>query len=148
MPAKGSGGYDAALYQSPIYRVWSNMKNRCYNRRQQIDFQRYGGRGITVCHKWQKFSGFFEDMADTYRNGLTLERIDNNSGYSKQNCRWASRIEQANNRRSNRSFVIGGVTRTMAEWIRLSSLKPSTVRQRFYGRNWPIERALGEVCHR
>lgn len=138
----GSGGYDRALFQTPIYRVWFNMKTRCSNRR-ITDYHRYGGRGISVCEKWQRFAGFFEDMGPTYQDGLTIERIDNDAGYTRENCRWATKREQANNRRSNRWFTIDGETKTLEQWIRTVGLNSSLVRSRFYMLKWPIEKALG-----
>jgi hypothetical protein len=89
------------------------------------------------------FAGFYEDMGPTFKAGLTIDRIDNNKGYSKENCRWVNRMVQANNRRSNRLICIRGETNTLEQWIRIMNLKSSTVRQRFYGLNWSIERALG-----
>lgn len=140
--------YDSALYQTAIYKAWSNMKTRCRNSKIR-DFSRYGGRGISICKKWDSFAGFYSDMGKSHRHGTTLERIDNNKGYSKVNCRWDSKKAQANNRRSNRFFRIDGETKTLSQWIEKSGQKSSTVRQRFYVLKWPILRALGmEVCHR
>ena len=138
--------YDPALFKSSIYRAWSNMKTRCTNTK-IADYPRYGGRGITVCENWQTFAGFAEDMLSTYQEGLTLDRVDNNSGYSRENCRWVTARDQANNRRSNRLFTLNGQTATLEEWIRLRGLKSSTVRGRFYCLHWSIERSLEmQVC--
>lgn len=98
----------------PIYRVWSNMMSRCYN--QNVgSYKHYGARGIKVCDEWQTFSGFLADMGDC-PEGMTLDRTDNNSNYSKENCKWATQKEQCNNRRSNRHLEIDGVTMTVAQW--------------------------------
>lgn len=86
--------------KSRLYRIWSNMKNRCINHNCKA-FPNYGGRGITVCAEWlHDFKAFQEwALSHGYRDGLTLDRIDNDKGYSSDNCRWATKAEQSQNRR-------------------------------------------------
>ncbi len=81
-----------------IYYVWANMKQRCLNKKNPR-YKDYGGRGITFCKKWGKYKNFEKDMLPTYKKGLTLDRINNDKGYSKSNCRWTDWYEQAQNRR-------------------------------------------------
>ncbi|WP_093335135.1 hypothetical protein [Salibacterium halotolerans] len=96
------------------YRVWSNMKKRC-NNEMNPDYPRYGGRGITYCPKWETFEGFWEDMKDGYRSDLTLDRIDVNGNYIKENCRWINRKKQNNNRRNNNLYEYKGETLTLPD---------------------------------
>jgi hypothetical protein len=77
---------------------------------------RYGGRGITVCNEWLVFENFFRDMGAAYRKGLSIDRIDNNGPYCKENCKWATRHEQARNKRTNRWVTIGDTTMVIADW--------------------------------
>ncbi len=93
---------------NPLYAVWRAMRQRCNNTNDKA-YKNYGGRGIMVCHRWQKFENFFEDMG-VCPTGFTLERIDNDKGYQKNNCKWATRLEQARNKRiyqNNKTGVVG-----------------------------------------
>jgi hypothetical protein len=80
----------------PFYAAWYNMRQRCYNPH-HVSFSRYGGRGIYASASWENFELFRKDMWGTWKPGLELERRDNNWGYNKENCCWATRAEQCRN---------------------------------------------------
>jgi len=88
------------MCESRPYRIWQGLKTRCTNPKQP-NFERYGNRRIEYDIGWETFEGFWEDMSISYRDGLTIERIDNSKGYSKDNCRWVTPHEQNRNMRTN-----------------------------------------------
>ncbi|MBP5460721.1 MAG: hypothetical protein J6Y20_01155 [Lachnospiraceae bacterium] len=114
------------------YEIWQGIKGRCYNKN-DARYSRYGGRGITVCEEWRKdFSAFYEwALANGYRDDLTIDRIDNNKGYSPDNCRWADQETQSRNRASNVKIRIGNATRTLVEWCEIFDLNYKTVYARY-----------------
>ncbi len=128
-------------FKPRIRNSWVNMKTRCNNPK-STRYYLWGGRGISYDPKWETFKGFIEDMGSTYQEGLTLDRIDNNKGYSKENCRWATRKEQSYNRRTNIRFTFKNITQTLTEWAEVLNIKRSTLAQRIYVYKWSIERAL------
>lgn len=81
-----------------FYKIWKGMSTRCYNKNYKL-FRDYGGRGIKICDRWHKFENFKKDMFKTYRDDLSIERVNNNGNYCKNNCKWATRLEQNRNKR-------------------------------------------------
>jgi diadenosine tetraphosphatase ApaH/serine/threonine PP2A family protein phosphatase len=134
----GEAAHDAITKE---YRVWRELKRRCYDST-NISYHNYGARGISVCQRWlDSYPAFLSDMGRCPL-GHSLDRIDNNGDYSPTNCRWASRIQQANNTRVNRVLTLHGVSHTLAEWSRLTGIRRSTITQRIDYYGWSIEEAL------
>lgn len=121
-----------------LYSIWSNIKWRCESPK-AINYERYGGRGITVCEEWKRnFEPFKEwAFANGYKEDLTIERKDNNAGYSPENCHWATAKEQGNNKRNNHLIEINGEIKTMAQWCEQYGKTYSLVNQRINRLDWP-----------
>lgn len=116
--------YKHGHYGTRTYRIWQNMKTRCMNTKSQF-YEQYGGRGITVCEKWMKFEGFIDDMGEC-PPGMTIDRKNNDQGYEKDNCRWATSKEQSNNRSSNINITINHETKTLKQWCEQFGVKYTT----------------------
>ncbi len=132
-------GHSRRSNSSKTYRTWESMLSRC-TCKTDPRYTTYGGIGIDVCDKWRKFENFLEDMGEK-PEGLTLDRVDNNLGYSKENCRWATQIEQSNNTRRNIFYIYNGITRTLKAWCRELNLNYHTVRARLQ-KGMPFEDAI------
>ncbi len=122
-----------------VHGIWLGIKQRCLNPKNP-NFDRYGGRGITICARWLTFDNFYADMGEP-PEGLTIERTDNNKGYEPGNCRWATRREQQNNRSVNRVVEFDGRRQTAAQWADERGIHRNTLNQRL-NTGQPIERAL------
>jgi hypothetical protein len=121
------------------YRIWCAMKTRCSNPN-AASYSRYGGRGIAVSPEWERFEAFLADMGEC-PDGMSIDRIDNNGGYSAGNCRWATKVQQANNTSTNIVIEHDGKRMTRSEWERSLGLGATTVRSRLR-RGLSLENAL------
>lgn len=90
----------------PVYVTWNSMKLRCYNPRCS-SWERYGGRGITICKRWESFQNFWDDMSSTYRPGLEIDRKNSNRNYTPSNCRWVTRSQNMRNRKNSLTKTLG-----------------------------------------
>lgn len=124
---------------TPTYNTWLRIISRC-TKPSHHNYKYYGGRGITVCERWLKFENFYADMGERPK-GKTVERVDNNKGYSPDNCRWATMKEQSNNRRSNKPITFNGETLTRSQWAERLGIHVSTMYLRCR-RGLSIERIL------
>lgn len=122
----------------PLYGIWRGMKFRCENPNAE-QFPNYGGRGIRVL--WNSYEDFSSDMAPTYRHGLSIERVDNNGPYCKDNCRWATPKEQQRNTRRNRTIEFNGQKLPISEWEDRLGFNKNTLWARL-NRGWSVERTL------
>lgn len=115
---------------TPLYSRWKNMKTRCYNKNREY-YKNYGGRGIKVCDEWKNsFINFRTDMEESFllhyeKHGsrqTQLDRIDNNKGYNKDNCKWSTMLEQAQNTRNVRLLTCGNETHSLSQWAKIRGI--------------------------
>ena len=120
------GNHGHGMRGKLIYGVWNSMKNRCSNPKVK-SYPSYGGRGIKVCERWQKFSNFYADMGDRASPSHSLERRDNDGDYSPENCYWATQDVQAKNKRSTRILTANGERLHLSEWARRLGCNPAAI---------------------
>jgi len=139
----GCANYEAhfkhGMSNTPIYKAWQAMHDRCKNLKNR-HYKNYGGRGITVCDRWQEFSSFLADMGMRPK-GFEVDRRDNDGPYSPENCRWVTRRANLNNRRLNNLVEFNGEVKTVTEWAKVLDIHEETLRHRV-NRGWPPEKAL------
>lgn len=124
------------------YKVWLLMKNRCTNPN-ATGYHRYGGRGINVCQRWSdSFMNFYNDMGDCPPEN-SIDRIDNDKGYYKENCRWATRIEQSANKSTSKLIPYHGEMMSINGYCRRVDKDPGAIKSRIIA-GWPIDKALNE----
>ena len=123
------------------YVCWCKMKERCNNPSSK-DFKYYGSRGISVCDEWNNsFEEFFSDMGKKPSKTHSIDRIDNSKGYYPNNCKWATKSEQANNTRQNLNITIDGCTKTASQWANTYGISKAAMYQRLH-RGWSPIKAI------
>lgn len=124
---------------SGAYQSWGQMKSRCLNPRHHA-FSGYGGRGIAICERWlNSFEYFLEDMGER-PGGLSLERIDNDGNYEPGNCKWATMLEQGNNRKTNQFLMWNGIRYTQSQLSRMVGISHGAFVKRL--RRMTVEEAM------
>ena len=121
-----------------MYRIWYSMKRRCENQNDK-GFKYYGSRGISVCERWQVFENFYEDMGDK-PDGKSLDRINNDSNYEKDNCRWATHKQQSRNTRRNVFIEWNGRVQTRKDWADELGFVEPAIKRRL--EKWGVEKTM------
>ena len=130
-----------------IYETWQDMKRRCYNK-QNVRYNRYGGRGIKVCEEWlNNFQSFYDwAIRNGYSDDLTIDRIDNDGNYEPSNCRWSTVKEQCNNRSSNINITIGNATKSRMSWCEIFNVDYKKVHARYQRNGYEsIDRLFNDI---
>ena len=112
-----------------LYSIWKSMRTRC-NNPNSSRYKDYGGRGIKICDRWDSFLSFVEDMYPSFKEGLTLDRKENDGDYTPDNCKWSTEIEQHNNQSSNILIFFNGELFTEAELHRKTGVPRTTIQSR------------------
>ncbi len=134
-----AAGHHTPSGRSKTYSSWHSMRERCLQKNNK-NYGKYGGRGITICPEWDNYNQFLTDMGEV-PPGLTLERIDNEKGYSPENCKWADRKTQMRNRTVTRRIEFNGEVRSLSEWAEIKGISPKALSRRFHA-GWEIDRML------
>lgn len=128
------------LSRSAEFFIWAGMKNRCENPKYS-GFHRYGGRGITVCERWQRFENFYADMGPRPSPFHSVGRLMNDEGYNPKNCEWQTKAEQSKNTSRNKYVEATGKLMCLADWSRTTGVHISTICNRLK-RGWSPEKAV------
>ena len=132
------------LWNHKHYRMWRNMVSRCHKESHK-DYANYGGRGIEVYIEWRdtpsSFIKYIKDNLSDCPEGFSLDRIHNDKGYEPENIKWSSKMQQANNTRTNKTLSFNGLTMSQAEWSRKTGISPMTISNRIKS-NWSTEDVL------
>ena len=125
---------------TPEYSVWALMRDRCNNPNNK-KFDYYGGKGVSVCERWDDFTLFLDDMGHRPSRLHTIDRIDSGGNYDPDNCKWSTRKEQVRNRSNTKMLTVDGATKPMAEWAEIYEIPYQVVNKRVW-RGWDHKRAL------
>lgn len=137
----GRNGIKHGMWNTKIYHVWQGMKQRCEDPNRE-NYKNYGARGITVCEEWHDPETFINwALSHGYKEGLSIDRIDNEKGYFPDNCRWADSTTQARNQRKNRLLVYDGETKCLSEWSQIVGIPIPTIWKRLQ-HGMPVKDAL------
>lgn len=129
------------LKNHPLYCVWRGIKDRCLNPNCKA-YKNYGGRGISVCPEWLEFQPFYKwAVANGYKRGLTIERINNNHNYCPDNCKFIPKAKQSKNRRGLRWIELNGKKKTISDWARTIGISRGSLRDRLKN-GWNTQDAL------
>lgn len=125
-----------------IYKTWRGIKGRCLNKNHHA-FVHYGGRGITICDEWKKsFENFYRDMGEKPSKNHSIERIDNEIGYCKSNCKWILKNKQNFNKRNNIILKFDNQEKSLGEWCKELNLPYRVIHNRIYKLKWEVEKAF------
>lgn len=139
--------HEKPIYRgSRTYRIWVHMRARCLNPKNK-GYPDYGGRGITICDRWDSFQTFYEDMGDC-PPGCSIERVDNNQGYSPDNCCWADQVTQGNNKRNNVIITYRGQQMTLGQAVRLAGVRYAQAYDRIRIRGKDPEKTLDYLAQK
>ena len=128
--------------KDPLYGTWRAMRERC-RRQNHVNYSDYGGRGIKVCIEWEDFEVFRKWACENgYEIGLSIDRKDVNGNYEPSNCRFATSVQQANNKRNNHLITYNGVTATAAEWSKITGIPYRTILSRINRDKLPLEQVF------
>jgi len=133
------------LSRTKLYHIYFGILNRCFNEN-DVNYNHYGGRGIAICDEWKNSIVNFYDWSTTngYKDGLSIDRINNDGNYEPNNCRWTTQLEQIMNRSTTLFITINNVTKTLREWSISSGIKYVTLRDR-HSRGWVGEKLLSPI---
>lgn len=136
----GCLGLSYKRHDLPEYKIWIGLRSRCRNPNSSR-WHRYGGRGISVCARWEDFETFYRDMGPRPSSTHTIERRNNDGDYCPENCVWATKKEQSRNTRRNKFLLFRGERLTYAAWAERLGMRPATFRNRLRS-GWSVEQVI------